>query len=71
MKHTLQMIAARAAKGLQRIAAFGVAWRPDALMAAGAGALSYGASLIYPPAGWLVAGALALTAGVLAARKAA
>lgn len=37
---------------------------PDGLMMAGAGALSYGAWLIYQPAGWLVGGALVLVAGV-------
>jgi hypothetical protein len=41
---------------------------PDALLLAGAGSLSYGAWLIYPPAGFLVAGALLLAAGVLASR---
>lgn len=45
-------------------------WVPDALMALGGTAVSYGASLVYEPAGWIVGGALLLTAGVLAARKA-
>lgn len=38
---------------------------PDALMTAGAGAISFGAWLIYKPAGFMVAGALLLAAGVL------
>lgn len=41
---------------------------PDLLMLVGAGALSYGAWLIYPAAGYLVAGALLMIAGVMAAR---
>lgn len=45
-------------------------WLPDALMVGGAAALAYGASLVYPPAGWLVGGALAIVGGVVAARGA-
>jgi hypothetical protein len=41
---------------------------PDVLMLGGAAALSYGAWLIYAPAGYLVGGCLLLVAGVLAAR---
>lgn len=41
---------------------------PDALMVGGAGAVSYGASLIYLPAGYVVAGVFALVAGYLLAR---
>jgi hypothetical protein len=59
MKQHLQTIAARAA-----------GWLPDMLMAAGASVVAYGAWLVYVPAGFLVGGALLLTAGVLAARKA-
>jgi hypothetical protein len=43
---------------------------PDALIVAGAGVLSYGAWLVYPPAGYLVAGGLMLVFGVMAALKA-
>jgi hypothetical protein len=43
---------------------------PDALIVAGAGVLSYGAWLVYPPAGYLVAGGLMLVFGVLSALKA-
>ena len=45
-------------------------WVPDALMTLGGAAVSYGAHMVYQPAGWIVGGALLLVAGVLAARKA-
>lgn len=41
---------------------------PDALLLAGAGIFSYGAWLAWAPAGWLVAGALLITAGIQIAR---
>lgn len=41
---------------------------PDTLMLAGAGGLSYGAWLIYEPAGFLVGGVLTLVGGILCAR---
>lgn len=41
---------------------------PDVLMLAGAGGLAYGAWLIYAPAGFIVAGLLLLSGGVLTAR---
>lgn len=41
---------------------------PDALMISGGAALSYGAWLIYQPAGYIVAGILLVVAGVLSAR---
>lgn len=40
----------------------------DALVLAGAGAVSYGAWLVYPAAGFIVGGLLAMAAGFLAAR---
>lgn len=43
---------------------------PDVLMVAGAAVISYGAWLIYSPAGFLVGGCFALAAGILAARVA-
>lgn len=43
-------------------------WMPDALMAGGAGAVSYGASLVYQPAGFMVGGLFLLVAGWLTAR---
>lgn len=46
------------------------AWVPDALMLAGAGTIAYGAGLVYLPAGFVVGGAFALTAGWLLARSA-
>lgn len=44
-------------------------WVPDALIAGGASAISYGAWLVYSPAGFLVGGGLALAAGYLLARS--
>ena len=41
---------------------------PDALMIMGASAISYGAWLIYQPAGYVVGGAFIMAAGILAAR---
>lgn len=37
---------------------------PDALLVAGAAGVSYGAWLAYAPAGFIVAGALAIIAGL-------
>lgn len=45
-------------------------WLPDALMTAGAGAASYGAWMVYPPAGFIVGGVFALAAGWILARGA-
>lgn len=45
-------------------------WRPDAMMFSGASLVSYGAWLVYEPAGFIAGGVLLLTAGVLAARAA-
>ncbi len=44
---------------------------PDLLMVAGAAAVSYGAWLIHPAAGFITGGVLLLVAGVLASRGAA
>lgn len=41
---------------------------PDALMAAGAGAVSFGAGQIYPPAGWIALGIFLLAAGWMGAK---
>lgn len=46
-------------------------WTPDSLLLAGAGCVSYGAWLIYPPAGFIVGGLLLLVGGYLGAGKAA
>lgn len=43
---------------------------PDALIVSGAGALSYGAGLLHPAAGFIAAGVLLVTGGVCAARRA-
>lgn len=44
------------------------AWLPDVLLVAGAASVSYGAWMIYPAAGFIVCGALAIYAGVSLAR---
>lgn len=38
---------------------------PDIMVAAGAGCIVYGAALVYPPAGWIVGGVLAIAASVV------
>jgi hypothetical protein len=43
---------------------------PDTLIVSGAGALSYGAGMLHPAAGFVAAGVLMLAGGVLAARRA-
>lgn len=43
-------------------------WLPDLLMVCGAGAVAYGAGLVYPPAGFIVGGLFLLAAGWLTAR---
>jgi hypothetical protein len=43
-------------------------WIPDLLILGGVSLLSYGAWLTYEPAGFIVAGALTLYAGVKVAR---
>lgn len=55
---------------LQAARAVAAGWLPDVLMVAGAGAVSTGAGLIYPPAGWVVGGVFALVAGYMTARGA-
>ena len=56
---------------LQKMLAAAAGSLPDALMVGGAAGISYGASLVYMPAGWVVGGLFALAAGVLLARSAA
>lgn len=53
---------------LARIATTAAGWLPDALMLAGAASVSWGASLVYLPAGWIVAGLFLIVAGVLAVK---
>ncbi|MDB5531969.1 MAG: hypothetical protein JWO28_284 [Hyphomicrobiales bacterium] len=43
---------------------------PDALIVAGVGAISYGAGLLLPAAGYIVAGVFGVGFGVLASLKA-
>jgi hypothetical protein len=45
-------------------------WRPDAMLIAGAGCVSYGAWLVYAPAGFVVGGLLVMMAGWIDARGA-
>lgn len=54
---------------LPNFAALAADWLPDTLMVTGTGAVSYGAALIYAPAGFIVGGLLLLAGGVLAARR--
>lgn len=53
---------------MKRIKAFAAGSWPDALMVAGAGAVSFGAGQVYVPAGWIAAGIFALVAGILGSR---
>ncbi len=41
---------------------------PETLASAGCLAISYGASMVYAPAGWIVGGILAIVAAVVMAR---
>jgi hypothetical protein len=58
-------------KSLAHAAAAVARQAPDLLALGGAGAISYGAGLIYEPAGYIVGGVMALSIGVLAARRTA
>lgn len=60
-------VAAGAAKALTGTAAFLAKLTPDALALAGGGLVSYGASLIYAPLGFVVGGALLAAVGIVAA----
>lgn len=42
-------------------------WGAGALLCIGAAALTVGAALIYPPAGWITGGGLAILGGILEA----
>lgn len=76
MNRLTEMLKAAAAMAPARIpalraaAAWAAGWIPDALIASGAGAVAYGAWLVYPPAGHIVGGVLAMAGGVLLARGA-
>ncbi len=62
---------------IQQLRAFNVAsWSPmlyaslpDAMLVAGASCLTYGAWLVYAPAGYIVGGVLLMLGGFLASRK--
>jgi len=41
---------------------------PDALLVGGAGAVSFGAGMVYLPAGWIVGGLFLLAVGWMAAK---
>lgn len=49
---------------LQTMLAAAAGWLPDLLIAGGAAGIAYGAWLVYPPAGFIVGGALALVGGL-------
>jgi hypothetical protein len=44
-------------------------WLPDVMLLLGAGLVSYGAYMIYAPAGFIVSGSFLILAGRLAARS--
>ena len=52
-------------KILQRIVATGADWLPDAMILAGAASISWGARMVYEPAGFVVAGVFALAGGLV------
>lgn len=67
----LQAAAARAVArlpALKAAAMFIASWIPDSLIASGAGSVALGAWMIFPPAGFIVGGVLAIAGGVLLAR---
>lgn len=43
-------------------------WLPDVLMMSGASGISYGATLVYEPLGYVVGGVFALIAGLMLAK---
>lgn len=53
-----------------QVTAFASSNAADGLFVAGGGAVSYGAWLVYAPAGFIVGGVLAIAAGVMVARSA-
>jgi hypothetical protein len=69
MKHLLKSFAG-AKQLLSGGARAAAALIPDLLALSGAASISYGAALIYIPAGYITGGALLLVLGLLAARKA-
>lgn len=55
---------------LDRLGGTVAGWLPDILIIAGVAAISFGAWMVYEPAGFIVGGLLALAGGVLLARGA-
>lgn len=55
---------------MKRVAAAVVGLLPDASFLIGAGLVSYGAHMIYQPAGFVASGLFFIVAGLLAARSA-
>ena len=53
---------------LKALAARAAGLVPDALLIGGAGAVSFGAGMVYLPAGWIVGGLFALAVGWMAAK---
>lgn len=45
------------------------AWMPDALLLCGGVSIAWGAGMVYAPAGYIVGGVLAVSAGYLLARS--
>lgn len=52
-----------AAQVIQTVRQTAADWAPDAMMVAGTGVVSYGAWLVYEPAGFIVGGVLLLVGG--------
>jgi len=55
-------------RGADEVRAALVRVAPDSLLVGGAAAISYGAWMIYPPAGFIVGGLLSISGGVLLIR---
>lgn len=69
MNRAAVVATARAAGKAAHLAARAAARQlPDALMLAGAAAVGFGCWRIYPPAGYIVSGAMVFIVGLLAAR---
>lgn len=58
----------RITKMLKVCANVAAGWFPDVLMTGGAGAIAYGAAMVYLPAGFIVGGVIAAVGGVILAR---
>ena len=52
---------------LAQMSGFWEKWAPGALLCGGALSITVGAALIYPPAGWITGGVLAIIGGALGA----